>query len=333
MNDTVGSDDISGRDGGAFDAQGAVGEANHRIVSVHHPEFCFVGHVGPVDGSVVHVVEQDVPEGLLAFGGVEGRQVNVGGCKRIIGWSKDGEGPLAAKRFGQLGLHQCRKQRGVDVRASSGRCDVVWRVGWCKHRIDDVDNAVAGHRIGGGHDGVVHHDGVRHAERQRLTVHGRRCHAVFDVRSKNRPGHHVVPEEVGKCVLSFGRVVVAEVDVCVGEGLVGRSEHRERTVALQGFNQFGLHQGGHEGGVVPRALGGTRQIVWGHRWAAENRVDDVNHTVAGHRVGLGDGGSVHLCFVADAERHREIVGGLNGRAVRQVGCKDNPRNDVGEENF
>ena len=53
-------------------------------------------------------------------------------------------------------------------------------------------------------------------------------------------------QDVGEGLLSFFGVERSEVNTSRCEGFVRRGEHRERTFALQGFHQLGLHQGSHE---------------------------------------------------------------------------------------
>ena len=321
MDNAVRGEYISGCYGGAFDAQSAIGEANHRIVSVHHAKFGFAGDVSAVDGPVVHVVEEDVAKRLFSFGGVECCEIDACCSKGLIGRCKDGEGPLAAKRFGQIGLHQRCEQRGVDTRASSRFRDVVRGVAGCKHGVNDVDDAVAGHHVRSGHGGVVDHDGVRHAERQGLTVDGRCRHAVADLGCRNRAGHDVIEQDVNQIRLPSGRVVLRKINARFGKGLVGWGEHRVGTFALKRFNQFGLDQSGNQRRVAARALSRAGKIV-GRVGRGENGVDDVDDAVAGHDVGGGDGGAVDPHVGPNGERQCVAAHGLSVHAVRNIGRGD-----------
>ena len=62
-----------------------------------------------------HVVEENVSQGLLAFGGVKGGKVDAGVSKGLVGWGKDGEGSGALQGGEEIGLDDGSDQRAVDA--------------------------------------------------------------------------------------------------------------------------------------------------------------------------------------------------------------------------
>ena len=83
-------------------AVGSIG--THAIGDVSGGNFC-----------ANNVVEENVGEGLLAFGGVEGSEVDAGVSKSLVGWGKDGEGSGPLQRGEEIGLDDGSDQRAVDA--------------------------------------------------------------------------------------------------------------------------------------------------------------------------------------------------------------------------
>ena len=264
------------------------------------------------------VVQQNVGQGRLAFRGVKRSQVNAGGSEGFVGWSEDRERSFALQGCHQLGLDKGSHQRGVNARAARRPCDVVVRIARRQHLVDDVDDAVAGVHVGRGHRGVVDHHGTVDREGERLAIDGVRRHAFRDRASGHFARNHVVEQDVTEGGLAFGGVEGSEVDASVRKGLVGRCKERERPIALEGFEQFGLNHGRHEAGMNSSALCRTGQIVRRVRWC-QHLVDDVDDAVAGGHVGGGDVGAVDHHAVADGERQRLTIGRVSGHAFRDVG--------------
>ena len=128
----------------------------------------------------------------------------------------------------------------------SGSWDVVWGVAWHQHFVDDVDEAVAGHHVSDGNICIVDHHASVDGKRKGLAVGGVRGQTVRDIGSGHLRSHRVVQENVGEGLLAFRCVKVNEVDACVGERLVGRSEHGKRPGALERGQQVGLDDGSHQ---------------------------------------------------------------------------------------
>ena len=188
------------------------------------------------------------------------------------------------------------------VLAGAGRRSwhIVGEVGWCQDFVDDVDHAVAGVDVGGGHGGVVDHHAVTNGERQRLSVEGVGGHAVrkrcgWDVSSDD-----VVLKNVGQGSHAIGGVQGFQVDSGLREGLVGWREHRERPVALKCFEQAGLNHGGNQRVVGPGALGGPWDVVGCGR-GLKHLVDNVDDAVARRHISHADVGVVDH----HAASHRE----------------------------
>ena len=192
------------------------------------------------------MVEQDVGERGFSFRRVEGRKVNAGVGKGLVGRCEHREGPVALEGLKQFGLHHRGHQRRVIAGARGRAWDVVGRVRGREHLVDDVDDTVAGVDVGHRHGGVVDHHSTVDGEGERLSVDGVRGHALRDRRGGNVARHDVVEEDVREGRLPFRGVQRGKVDARVGEGLVGWSKEGERTGALEGFQQLCLNHGGHE---------------------------------------------------------------------------------------
>ena len=141
----------------------------------------------------------------------------------------------------------------------------------------------------------------------------------------------MVQQDVGQRLLAFGRVERSQVNACVGKGLIGRSEERERARALERFEQFSLDDGRHEAVVDGCALSGPGQVVRCVRWR-EDLVNDVNHAVAGGHVGHGDVRVVDHHATADGEREGLAVGRVGGHALGDVGRGNVSLDDVVQQN-
>ena len=68
-------------------------------------------------------------------------------------------------------------------------------------------------------------------------------------------------QKVCKLVHSLGRGVIAEVNVCVGKGLVGWSEDRERTGSLERLQKPCLNHSIDQRREVAVALSGSWNVV------------------------------------------------------------------------
>ena len=74
-----------------------------------------LGDVGGGNLSANNVVEENVGQGLLAFGGVKGGEVDASVSKGLVGWGKDGEGSGALQGGEEIGLDDGGDQRAVDA--------------------------------------------------------------------------------------------------------------------------------------------------------------------------------------------------------------------------
>ena len=148
--------------------------------------------------------------------------------------------------FEQFGLDHGCDQRIVNASALSSAWDVVWRGGRCQHRIDNMDDSIARVDISRGDSCTVHHDAVANCEREWLSVHGGCRHAFGHCGGWNGTRDHVVEQDVCKNGLSFRSVKGSQVNASINEGLIGWCKEREWPFALEGFEQFGLDDCGHE---------------------------------------------------------------------------------------
>ena len=198
--------------------------------------------------------------------------------------------------------------------ALSGAWDVVWRVGWCEHLVDDVDDSIACVDISSGNGCTIDHDAVTDSERERLSIHGGCRHALRNSRCWNGTRDNVVEQDVCESGLPFRCIKCCQVDASISKGLVGWCEERERAVALEGFKQFSLDDCGHEGIVNARALSGAWDVVWRGGWR-QHLVDDVDDSVAGGHICCGNGGSVHHHAVTYCEGKWVSIHGVGRQAI------------------
>ena len=328
MNEAVGGGHIGKRDVGGPDHAGG----QHRIIAVGHAQGHAFGDVGCCQFTGVNVEQQEVGEGRHAFFRGEGGQVDARRSKRLVGGRKDRERSIALQRLHQPGLDQRRNERRVHAGASSRGGDVVERIRGGQHPVDDVDDAVAGHHVGRGDGGAVHHDRAVDREGEAAPVDGRCRHAMRDVGRRDGTGHHVGQQDVGQGRPSLIGVKGCQVHAGISKGLVGRGEQRERSFSLKGFQQLRLHHGRHERVVNAGALRRAWKVV-GVVGRHEDGVDHMDDAVAGHHVGGGDRCTVHHDGVAHGKRQGSAVGGLSRHAVRHVGGGHGGRNDVGQQDF
>ena len=273
------------------------------------------------------MVEQDVRQGRLAFGCVEGGKIDARIRKGLVGRCEEGEGSSALQGVEQVRLDDRGYEAAVDARALRGAGQVVGRVRGREHLVDDVNDAVAGRHVCEGDVCIVDHDAIADGERERLAVGGVGGHAFRDVGRRHAGADHVVEQDVRQRRLALRRVEGSQVDAGIREGLVGRCEDREGAVALQGGEQFGLDHRGHEAVVDAGALGGARDVVGG-RGGRQHLVDDVDDAVAGGHVRGGHGGAVHHHSIAHGEAERVAVDGRRRHAVGHVGRRHVRPDDV-----
>ena len=329
MNDAVAGVDISQTDVGVVDHH-AITDGEGERVAVDGGGAHAVGDVGGGNSAGHDVVEQDVREGLLAFGGVEGCKVNTSVGESLVGRGEDGERTGALQRFEEFGLDHPGHKRIVDAGALSSAWNVVGRVGGHEHLVDNVNQAVGGDDVGHGHVGVVDHHAVADGERERLAVGGVGAHAVGHVGCGNFSADDVVKENVREGFFALRGVKGTQVNACVGEGLVGRGKHGEGSGPLEGGKQVGLDDGGHERAVDTGRLGRGGDV----NGRDEHLVNDVNDAVGRLNVSQRNGGATdqHVAAAGDAELDFVTVGGGRHHPVLDVAGANFARHDVVEQN-
>ena len=216
--------------------------------------------------------------------------------------------------------------------ALSRTWDIVRGSGWAQDLVDDVNQTVACGDIGSGHGGSVDHDAVTNGEGKRVSVHGCGGHAVGDSGSWNLACDNVVEQNVTQRRLAFWRVQVCQNNACIQERLIGWGEDRERSVALEGWQQFRLNHAGHKGVVNAGALSGAWDIVWCCGWC-EHLVDNVDDTVAGVDICKRDCGVVHHHAITNSEGDWVAVDGGCLQALRDSGGRNRSSNNVVEQNI
>ena len=119
-----------------------------------------------------------------------------------------------------------------------------------EHLVDDVDDAVAGNDVGRSDGGVVdRHRTVDHGKGRIVSVQHGGDESVGHACCVDSALQDVVGEDVHEGGVGLVGVEVCKVNTGFSEGGVGGRKDREGSVALQGFNQTGVRQGGHEGFV------------------------------------------------------------------------------------
>ena len=126
--------------------------------------------------------EQNFGQRFLPFHRVVRSEVDTRIGEGLIGRGKDRERPDALQGFQQLGLNNRSHKGIVNTRALRRAWNVVGMVNGHQDRVDDVDDAVAGHHVRDGNGCAVDRHGVAHAERQRMAANRFGGHAVDHVR-------------------------------------------------------------------------------------------------------------------------------------------------------
>ena len=188
-----------------------------------------------------YVVEQDVGERCLAFSSIESRKVDSGISKGLVRRCKQRERSRSLKRHEKFSLDNPSNKRIVNPGALCRSWNVVGRIGWGKHFVDNMNESVACTDICLDDSSAVHHNSSINGERQGLTVCGSCGHTISNIRCWYLSGYNVVKKNVGKCSLAFGSIECCQINPGINEGLVGRCEDRERSWTLKSFKQFSLY--------------------------------------------------------------------------------------------
>ena len=112
-----------------------------------------IGDVGRRNFARHNVVEQDVAQGCFAFWGVQSGEVNACVGKGLVGWSKDGERPVALEGGEQFCLDHTGHQRVVYAGALCRAWDVVGCVGgrgWARAGLPPTSTADPDHPLAAG---------------------------------------------------------------------------------------------------------------------------------------------------------------------------------------
>ena len=149
----------------------------------------------------------------------------------------------------------------MNAGAGGGLGDVVVGTGWGEDRVDDMDDAVAGHHVRCGHRGAVDHHVVANGERKRVSADRLSVHAVGDCRGWNSSSDNMGEQNFRQGRFSISRVQRSKVDASIGERLVGWGKERERPVALEGGQKVGLDDGSDQRIVNARAPGRCGDVV------------------------------------------------------------------------
>ena len=128
--------------------------------------------------------------------------------------------------------------------SGTGCCSysVVWRIGWSKYLVDDMDYTIAGADICNRDCGIVNHDRVANCECKWLTVYGSCATTFCNIGSRYCTSYYVIQKDVSQGFLAFWGVQRCEIDSCISKRLVSRCEDCERTLSLQCLYKFCLRQ-------------------------------------------------------------------------------------------
>ena len=239
MDDPVAGHDIGGGDRCAVHHD-RITDGERQGMTAHGIGRHAVRDIGCWNCTCNHVRKENFSQGFLTLSSVKGSEVDAGVGKGLVRWCKHRERTFALQRFKQFGLNNGRDKGIVHARALRRTWDVVGVRNGRQDRVDNVDDAVAGHDVGDGDRRPVHRDRFTNGERQGVTADRLSGHAVRNIASRNGSGHNVRQENLRKGDNAVGRVQGSEVDAGFHERLVGWSKDRERTFALQGFQEIGL---------------------------------------------------------------------------------------------
>jgi len=154
VDDAVGRADVSGRDFGAVDEDGAARGPDRHILALHCREHLHVHEVLGVHVAARHVIREQVHE-LRLVRRLEkvGEDVRGERGERLVGWGEDGERALARERGDEVGSLE-RGDEGGEVRRGGGEVHDVLLYGRHtrrhEHSVDDVDDAVGRSNIRSG---------------------------------------------------------------------------------------------------------------------------------------------------------------------------------------
>jgi hypothetical protein len=134
-----------------------------------------------------------------------------------------------------------------------------------QHGVDDVHDAVGGVDVGGCDRRVAHADSVPlDRDLEGVALDGLELLAVLEICGHQLAGYDVVGEDVGELLFAFGREQLVEGFLAHGtECVVGRREHRERSLALKRLGELCGSDGGHERGEVGCRRGQGDDVLLG----------------------------------------------------------------------
>ena len=202
--------------------------------------------------------------------------------------------------------------------ALSSSRNVIWGNGRCQHFVNDVNDTVAGSNIRNRNVCSIDHHATVNGKRNWVTVDGVCRHTFGDIGCWHFACNNVVEQDVSQRSLSFRRVQCCQINSRIAECLVGRCKERERAVALQCCQQFGLNDSCHKRIVKTSTLCSSRNIIWcsGRR---EHLVNDVDNTVAGSNIGCRHVSSVnHNSGGSYREGQWVTVNGVHREAVSYI---------------
>ena len=181
-----------------------------------------------------------------------------------------------------------------------------------EHGVDDVDHAIVGGDVGDGDLGVVDEDAiVVDGHRDVSTVERGGGGAVGQIGGQHLRTDHVVQQDVGEAV-ECEQVLGGGIE-CGGqgdEGVVGRCEDGERTVAGEGFSE------------PCSANGGFQQVV-------DVTVDDDIDDSGGRIVSLDNDGSNHALRGVVTDATVVVVGAGDVESDGAHAIAENPPTVIG----
>ena len=279
---------IGNSDHGIINVNRAIHDGNGDLVSVQGDKAITGAQVGGHGPGAYHVIEEDLGQvtgGILqeGFHGTFGQ-----GLKGSIGGSKYSERTSTAEVIGQFGSDYSSFQDGV---IGTGHYNVKDSGRGNNNRVNNMNHAIVGHQVGGGHHGVVDIDlSVHDLYGNAVAIQGGDHLTVAQVSGHGPGTHHMVEEYLGQVT---GRIFQQSCNGSFGEGLkgsIGGSKHGERTGTAEVIGKTCCNYSGFQGVVGFAAFDNIEYGILGQ----DNGVYDMYYSIVSINIGNSDHGIINV---------------------------------------
>ena len=279
-------------------------------------------------------VEQQVVEKHILQGCFIRQQSVQRTCRQLIkgciGRCKQCQRACCAEVIQQSGSIGSLQQRREIRQLPSQVCNRIggdcWRRGCCcGHRsslclfihsrrqqnlVDDMNHAVAGQDIAGGHMSPVDSHTAVDRKGQRFALQRRCIHAIYDITRQHLSCQDMVLQDSGECCWVRQQRIQLPFRQC-SECFFARGKHGKGTFCAQRVDQVGCFQGAHQRGELARFYSGLHDVQGGcaflsslfcgsnFSWRQQHLVDHMHDAVRSNDIWSND------CGVVDGDR---IVG-------------------------